>query len=73
MTVRTFVDSNILIYAHDADAGARQHRASEQLVELWAAGAGLLSTQTGAPGVLRQRHQEDQGAATPERSPRGGA
>jgi predicted nucleic acid-binding protein len=45
MTVRTFVDSNILIYAHDADAGARQRRASEQLVELWAAGTGLLSTQ----------------------------
>ena len=45
MTIRTFVDSNILIYAHDADAGARQRRASEQLVELWAAGTGLLSTQ----------------------------
>jgi predicted nucleic acid-binding protein len=45
MTVRTFVDSNILIYAHDADAGFRQRRASEQLVELWAAGLGLLSTQ----------------------------
>ena len=45
MTVRTSVDSNILIYAHDADAGFRQRRASERLVELWAAGAGLLSTQ----------------------------
>jgi predicted nucleic acid-binding protein len=45
MTARTFVDSNILIYAHDADAGIRQRRASEELAELWAAGAGLLSTQ----------------------------
>jgi predicted nucleic acid-binding protein len=45
MTVRTFVDSNILIYAHDADAGFRQRRASEELVDLWAIGGGLLSTQ----------------------------
>jgi predicted nucleic acid-binding protein len=36
MTVRTFIDSNILIYAHDADAGFRQRRAFEELVELWA-------------------------------------
>jgi predicted nucleic acid-binding protein len=34
-----------LIYAHDADAGFRQRRASEELVELWVAGAGLLSRQ----------------------------
>jgi predicted nucleic acid-binding protein len=45
MTVRTFVDSNIPICAHAADAGLRQRRASEQLVELWVSGGGLLSTQ----------------------------
>lgn len=45
MTVRTFVDSNVLIYAHDADSGLRQRRASEELAQLWASGAGLLSTQ----------------------------
>jgi predicted nucleic acid-binding protein len=45
MIGRTFVDSNVLIYAHDADAGVRQRRASEELIELWAAGRGLLSTQ----------------------------
>ena len=45
MTVRSFVDSNILIYAHDGDAGFRRRRASEVLVELWASGGGLLSTQ----------------------------
>ena len=59
MTVRTFVDSNILIYAHDADAGFRQRRASEELAELWESGAGRLSTFTGrkklfAAGIHRQ-------------------
>lgn len=45
MIVKTFVDSNVLIYAHDADAGFRQRRASEELAELWETGGGLLSTQ----------------------------
>ena len=45
MTGRTFVDSNILIYAHDADAGSKQKRAAARLTELWKSGTGLLSTQ----------------------------
>jgi predicted nucleic acid-binding protein len=45
MTARTFVDSNILIYAHDADAGSKQRRAANQLTDLWKSGTGLLSTQ----------------------------
>lgn len=45
MTVRTFVDSNILIYAHDADAGIRCVKAARRLEELWVSGNGLLSTQ----------------------------
>lgn len=45
MIARTFVDSNILIYAHDLDAGDRHLRAADCLAELWGAGAGLLSTQ----------------------------
>ena len=43
--MRTFVDSNVLIYAHDADAGSKQHIAADQLRELWKSGTGLLSTQ----------------------------
>jgi len=43
--VKTFVDSNFLIYAHDADAGSKQRIAAQQLSELWKSGAGLLSTQ----------------------------
>ena len=43
--MRTFVDSNVLIYAHDADAGSKQRIAADQLRELWNLGTGLLSTQ----------------------------
>jgi predicted nucleic acid-binding protein len=40
-----FVDSNILIYAHDADAGAKRQRAAGTLRELWEMRSGRLSTQ----------------------------
>jgi predicted nucleic acid-binding protein len=45
MTAIVFVDTNILIYAHDADAGVRRERAVEALRGLWDSGAGRLSTQ----------------------------
>ncbi len=45
MIDKTFVDSNILIYAHDLDTGSKQRRAAERLTELWDARAGRLSTQ----------------------------
>ena len=45
MSARVFVDSNILIYAHDLDAGSRQRRAAEWLGRLWDTRAGRLSTQ----------------------------
>ncbi|MGH8142678.1 MAG: PIN domain-containing protein [Steroidobacteraceae bacterium] len=41
----TFVDTNILVYAHDKDAGVRRDRAMEKLRELWDCGAGRLSVQ----------------------------
>lgn len=45
MSDRTFVDTNVLIYAHDIDAGRKHEIASELLRELWAERAGILSTQ----------------------------
>lgn len=42
---RTFVDTNVLIYAHDVDAGRRHEIARELLRTLWADRAGILSTQ----------------------------
>lgn len=40
-----FVDTNILIYAHDVDAGDRHWRARKVVSELWESGLGMLSTQ----------------------------
>jgi predicted nucleic acid-binding protein len=40
-----FVDTNILIYAHDRDAGPRRQRATQALDNLWAARTGRMSVQ----------------------------
>jgi len=45
MTAKTFVDTNVLIYAHDIDAGRKHDIAKRVLRELWADRAGVLSTQ----------------------------
>ena len=45
MTARTFVDTNILVYAHDRMAGTKQEIAQQRLEELWTAGCGVVSTQ----------------------------
>lgn len=42
---RVFVDTNILIYAHDVDAGDRHWRSKRVVAELWETGLGMLSTQ----------------------------
>jgi predicted nucleic acid-binding protein len=42
---RTFVDTNILIYAHDVDAGRKHELAKALLRDLWTERTGLLSTQ----------------------------
>ncbi|KIA66172.1 PIN domain-containing protein [Nocardia vulneris] len=42
---RTFIDTNILVYAHDTDAG-RNHRIAQTILEsLWSRKTGALSTQ----------------------------
>ena len=40
-----FLDTNILIYAHDRSAGDKQIRARELVRELWQSGEGCLSIQ----------------------------
>jgi predicted nucleic acid-binding protein len=45
MTAKTFVDTNILIYAHDVQAGRKHENARRILRELWSARTGVLSTQ----------------------------
>jgi predicted nucleic acid-binding protein len=45
MSAKTFVDSNILIYAHDIDAKAKHDTARSVLRELWSERTGVLSVQ----------------------------
>ena len=45
MSDRTFVDTNVLIYAYDADAKQKHEVANEILRELWSERTGVLSMQ----------------------------
>jgi predicted nucleic acid-binding protein len=45
MPDKFFVDTNILLYAHDRSAGAKHDRARQLLERLWTSGEGVLSTQ----------------------------
>jgi len=42
---KTFVDTNVLIYAHDLDAAGKRDKASSVLRELWSERSGVLSVQ----------------------------
>jgi predicted nucleic acid-binding protein len=45
MSDKYFVDTNVLVYAHDRSAGAK-HESARALIEgLWNSGSGVLSTQ----------------------------
>lgn len=45
MNGRIFVDTNILIYAHDLDAGTKHDRSVSVIESLWENKNGILSTQ----------------------------
>jgi predicted nucleic acid-binding protein len=45
MSDKFFVDTNILVYAHDRSQGVKHQRAKTLLEELWNSGNGVLSTQ----------------------------
>jgi len=45
MTERVFVDTNVLIYAHDLDAGLKRDRAVSILSRLWENENGIVSVQ----------------------------
>ena len=42
---RSFVDTNVLVYAHDATAGTKRDQARAIVRELWESGGGCLSVQ----------------------------
>lgn len=41
----SFVDTNILVYAHDSTAGEKHKRARETILDLWDSGHGCISIQ----------------------------
>ena len=45
MSDKYFVDTNILMYAHDTSAGAKHERAKALVEELWRDRTGVVSTQ----------------------------
>jgi predicted nucleic acid-binding protein len=45
MSDKYFVDTNILVYAHDRSAGVKHQRAQVLLEQLWDSRKGVLSTQ----------------------------
>jgi predicted nucleic acid-binding protein len=45
MSAKTTIDTNVLIYAHDVDAGAKHQAAKTVLRDLWSEHTGLLSVQ----------------------------
>ena len=45
MSAKVFVDTNVLIYAHDSDAGLKHEIARNLLRDLWSQRTGVLSTQ----------------------------
>lgn len=45
MSDRAFVDTNVLVYAHDLDAGNKHEVAAKLISQLWESRNGVLSTQ----------------------------
>lgn len=45
MSGKTFIDTNVLIYAHDVDAGRKHEVAKALMADLWVERNGVLSTQ----------------------------
>jgi predicted nucleic acid-binding protein len=45
MSDKFFVDTNILLYAHDRSAGLKHERARQLVERLWTSGQGVMSTQ----------------------------
>jgi predicted nucleic acid-binding protein len=60
MSDKYFVDTNILIYAHDASAGVKHERARALVEELWRTRSGVVSTQVLQELVVNLRRKTAQ-------------
>jgi hypothetical protein len=61
MSAKTFVDTNVLICAHDADVRSKYEIAQAALRALWEDGTGLLSPQS--PRILCECDPQNRKAA----------
>jgi predicted nucleic acid-binding protein len=59
MSDKCFVDTNILVYAHDRSAGVKHQRARALLEQLWVSGRGALSTQVLQELCINLRRKAD--------------
>jgi len=57
MPDKYFVDTNILLYAHDRHAGVKHERARKLIEDLWNSGQGVLSTQVLQELCVNLRHK----------------
>jgi predicted nucleic acid-binding protein len=57
MSDKCFVDTNVLVYAHDRSAGAKHQSAQVLLEQLWDSGSGVLSTQVLQEFCVNLRHK----------------
>jgi len=69
MTGKSFVDTNVLVYAHDQEGAWKRERALQCLGELWESGGGRLSTQ-GLQEFVVNITQKNKQPIGPERSAR---
>lgn len=66
MADKYFVDTNVLIYAHDRSTGVKHERARRLVEGLWASGQGVLSTQVLQELCVNLRRKVDRPPAVDE-------
>jgi predicted nucleic acid-binding protein len=66
MSAKFFLDTNILVYAHDSTQGAKHERAKALVETLWESGDGILSTQVLQELCINLRRKSARPLSVPE-------
>ena len=66
MSGRAFVDTNVLVYAHDRGAGEKHARARELVTRLWRERTGVVSTQVLQELYVNVRRKASAPVSAPE-------
>ncbi|MDO8794733.1 MAG: PIN domain-containing protein [Vicinamibacterales bacterium] len=66
MSARCFVDTNILVYAHDRSSGVKRERARAIVDRLWSEQSGILSTQVLQEFCVNARRRAERPVSTDE-------